>query len=81
MKNIALFKPTSNSYKGGIGLHAVDGDFTTTVTIKGEQLWSVDLQKETIVTHLTIYKNGKTVVSYVRIISYVCVQKFLNVHI
>ena len=83
MENIALLKPTSKRYKnGGLGKNGADGDFTTIVlTNKGEQWWSVDLQKETIVTHLTIYKTGKNVVTYVHIIYDVCVQKFLNVHI
>ena len=83
MENMALLKPTSKIIKNNrLGMNAVDGDFDTFVaTKKGEQWLSVDLQKETIVTHLTIFKKGKNVVTYIRIISYECVQKLRNLHI
>ena len=71
MENIALLKPTSQRYKRGKGQHAVDDDVNTIVIgiEKGEQWWSVDLRKQTMVTHLTIYKKGKISATYSLVIS------------
>ncbi|KAK2183001.1 hypothetical protein NP493_328g03002 [Ridgeia piscesae] len=61
MENIALLKPTSTRNKRGEAEYAVDGEFNNNIIAfeEVEQWWSVDLRKQTMVTHLTIYKVGR----------------------
>ena len=71
MENIALLKPTSTRNKRGEAEYAVDGEFNNNVIAfeEVEQWWSVDLRKQTMVTHLTIYKVGEISVTYYIVIS------------
>ena len=63
LRNIALFKAAVQSGGGDSADNAVDGHFDnnlcTTTSRMTNPWWSVDLKKQTIVTHVTVTSCGK----------------------
>ena len=63
LRNIALLKAAIQSGGGDTAGYAVDGHFNKTLCTTTSKMpnlwWSVDLKKQTIVTHVTVTSCGK----------------------